>query len=112
MNLYQIKLASAFPAETEQEALRRFNDEQELYSIQESDFSIVIPKDDYAKIFKFARTLYEVATIAEVNVSEVVSAYVKKLGYELSDDDISEGVLKWVERMADFDEDEVENWLN
>lgn len=112
MNLYQIKLTSVFPGETEQEALRRFNDEQEIYSIQESDFNIVIPKDDYAKIFKFARTLYEVVPFAEVNVSELVSAYVRKLGYELSDDDISEGVLKWVERLSEYDEDELENWLN
>lgn len=112
MNLYQVKLTSVFPGETEQQALGRFQDEQEIYSMQESDFSIVIPKDSYAKIFKFARTLYEVATIAEVKVDELVSAYVKKLGYELSDDDISEGVLKWVERMSDFDEDEIDDWLN
>ena len=112
MNLYQIKLASVFPGENEKEAHGRFYDEQELYSIQESDFSIVIPKDDYAKIFKFARSLYEVATVTEVKVNELVNAYVKKLGYELSEDEVWEGVLKWVERFCDYDEEEVENWLN
>lgn len=111
MNLYQIKLACAFPGLTESEALKRFQDELEISCVQEDDFSIIIPKDDYAKIFKLARTLYNIADECDINVSETVSIYVKKLGYELSDDDLYDGVLKWVERFCDFDEDEIDDWL-
>lgn len=112
MNLYVIKVTSVFPGNCEKEALDRFHDETEPGNIQESDFSIVIPKDDYAKIFKFARSLYEVVAVTEIDVSKVVSAYAQKLGYELTDDDVWEGVLKWVERFCDYDDDEVESWLN
>lgn len=111
MNLYQIKLTSAFPGHTEKEALERFQDEFETNCAQEDDFSVIIPKDDYAKIFKLARTLYTIADECDINVSETVSIYVKKLGYELSNDDLFDGVLKWVERFCDFDEDEIDDWL-
>lgn len=111
MNLYKVNLTTVFPGNSESEALYRFQDETEPGNIQESDFSIVVPKDDYDKIFKFAIKLYEVNAVTEINVAEITSAYAKKLGYELSDDDIWEGILKWVERVCDLDEDEIDEWL-
>lgn len=112
MNLYEINLTKVYPGETEQEALRRFTDEVELNAVQESDFVVTIPKDDYTKLFRFARTLYEVNQCSEINVNELVTVYAKKLGYELSEDDLWHGILKWVERFADFADDDIEEWLN
>ena len=111
MNLYKANLTTVFPGNAESEALYRFQDETEPSNIQESDFTVIIPKDDYEKIFKFALKLYEVNTVTEINVCELTSAYMKKLGYELLDDDIYEGILKWVERVCDLDEDEIDEWL-
>lgn len=110
MNLYTTKVTTVIPAKSESEALGRFEDEQDLNSVQESDFNILIPECDYSKIFKFARTLCEINAPHEV-VAQLTRSYVQKLGYELTDDEVWDGILKWAERLAEFDEDEIESWL-
>ena len=113
MNLYQYKYAiSAVPAENAQGAADRYYEETDGNGADEKDFVILVPHEDFIKIYRLARTLNAIDQYTAENVQALVEAYAKQLGYNLSQSDLWHGVLKWAERFTDMDDEDIEDWLN
>lgn len=113
MNLYQYKYAiSAVPAKDAEEAAERYYNEIDEDVPDEKDFVVLIPHEDFIKIFRLARTLNSIDQYTVENVQALVEAYAKQLGYNLSQSDLWHGILKWAERFMDVDDEEIEEWLN
>lgn len=113
MNLYQYKYAiSAVPAENAQRAADRYYEETDGNGADEKDFVILVPHEDFIKIFRLARTLNAIDQYTAENVQALVEAYAKQLGYNLSQSDLWHGILKWAERFTDMDDEDIEDWLN
>jgi hypothetical protein len=113
MNLYQYKYAiSAVPAENAQEAANRYYEETDGNEADEKDFVVLIPHEDFIKIFRLARTLNSIDQYTAENVRALVEAYAKQLGYQLSPSDLWCGILKWAERFSDVDDEDIEEWMN
>lgn len=113
MNLYQYKYAiTAVPAENAAGAADRYQEETDGNSVNEKDFVVLVPHEDFIKIFRLARTLYAIDQYTAENVQALVEAYTKQLGYELSESDLWHGILKWAERFTDMDDEDIEDWIN
>jgi len=113
MNLYQYKYAiSVVPAENAKEAADRYYNETDGDLAYSNDFVVLIPHEDFIKIFRLARTLNSIDQYTAENVQALVEAYAKQLGYNLSQSDLWHGILKWSERFMDVDDEEIEEWLN
>lgn len=113
MNLYQYKYAiTAVPAETPAGAVDRYQEQTDGENVAEKDFVVLIPHEDFIKIFRLARTLNAIDQYTAENVQALVEAYAKQLGYSLSESDLWHGILKWVERFTDIDDEDIEDWLN
>ena len=113
MNLYQYKYAiTAVPAEDAKGAAERYYNETDGNVADSNDFVVLIPHEDFIKIFRLARTLNSIDQYTAENVQALVEAYAKQLGYNLSQSDLWHGILKWAERFLEGDDEEVEDWLN
>lgn len=114
MNLYQYKyVISVVPAEDSKGAVERYEQETDSNSCANpQDFTVLVPHEDFIKIFRLARTLNSIDQYTAENVEALVEAYAKQLGYQLSPHDLWHGILKWAERFMDVDDEEIEEWLN
>lgn len=114
MNLYQYKyVISVVPAEDSKGAVERYVQETDWNSCANpQDFTVLIPHEDFIKIFRLARTLNSIDQYTAEIVEALVEAYAKQLGYQLSPYDLWHGILKWAERFMDVDDEEIEEWLN
>lgn len=114
MNLYQYKYAiSVVPAEDPKGAVREYMLEADSNSwANPQDFTVLVPHEDFIKMFRLSRTLYSIDQYTAENVEALVEAYAKQLGYQLSPSDLWHGILKWAERFMDVDDEEIEEWLN
>ena len=114
MNLYQYKyVISVVPAEDSEGAMERYQAETDFNSCTNpQDFTVLVPHEDFIKIFRLSRTLYSIDQYTVENVQALVEAYAKQLGYQLSPSDLWHGILKWAERLADTEDEEIEDWLN
>ena len=112
MNLYRYKHAiTVVPSPNTENAQDRYFGETEIWADQK-DFEILVPHQDFVKLFRLARTLYDIEQYSAEDVETLVDAYAKKLGYSLSSSDLWHGILKWVERFDDFGDEDIEDWLN
>ena len=111
MNLYKYTGTTVTPGETVKEAMRRFEEVVENMTLKEEDFELLLPAEVYMKVFRLGRMLYEVEQFNSEEVEAVVLAYCKKLGYELTKEEIWDGILVWVERTLDYDDEELDNWM-
>lgn len=113
MKLYQYKYAvRVVPGRNPEEANEHFMTEREVKGFDDADFELLVPHVDFVKLFRLARTLYEFDYYTPEDISALVSTYATKLGYTLSDSDIWHGIMKWVERFSDADDEDIEDWLN
>lgn len=114
MNLYQYKyVISVIPAEDSKGAMERYQEETDSNSCTNpQDFTVLVPHEDFIKMFRLSRTLYSIDQYTAENVQALVEAYAKQLGYQLSPSDLWHGILKWAERFMDVDDEEIEEWLN
>lgn len=113
MNLYKYNFAvTAVPAMTAEDAADRYSNETDDATTNEKDFSVLVPHEDFIKIFRLARTLYEIEQYTAEDVEVLVEAYSKNLGYNLSKSDLWYGILLWAERLMDMDDEDIEDWLN
>lgn len=111
MNLYRLNPTPVVVAEDLERAVSRYGEQTEEDFIQESSFTLIVPSSDYSKIFKLALTLTRDKQYSYDEVEELVSVYAKKLGYDLTEYELWRGVLLWAERLSDFPDDEIEEWL-
>lgn len=113
MNLYKYKYAiTAVPAKDNQEAAKRYYTETDGNLADSNDFVVLIPHEDFIKIFRLARTLNSIDQYTAEDVQTLVEAYAKQLGYNLSQSDLWHGILKWSERFMEVSDEEIEDWLN
>lgn len=113
MELYEYKYAvKVSPGRNAEEAQAHFMADLEIKGIEKSDFKLLVPHEDFVKLFRLARTLYEVDQYTPEDISTLVSTYANILGYTLSNSDIWHGILKWAERLSDSDDEDIEDWLN
>ena len=111
MNLYRLNPIPVVVAEDLERAVDRYEAQMEDEDIQESNFTLIVPSSDHSKIFKLALTLTRDEQYNYEEVKELVNAYAKKLGYELTEQELWRGVLLWAERLSEFQDDEIEEWL-
>ncbi len=111
MNLYRLNPIPVVVAEDLERAVDRYEAQMEDEDIQESNFTLIVPSSDYSNIFKLALTLTRDEQYNYKEVEELVNAYAKKLGYELTEQELWRGVLLWAERLSEFQDDEIEEWL-
>lgn len=114
MKLYRYKYAiSVAPGKCEEEASERLDAEMDSSSaILYTDFEVLVTHEDFVKLFRLARMLDSIDQFTSEDIEPIVQAYAKKLGYELTDSELWHGVLKWVERFSDTDDEVIEDWLN
>ena len=112
MNLYKYEGTTVAPGENVQEAMTRFQEEVDNIVLSENDFRLILPSDAYMKVFRLGRMLYEVDQFNSEEVEAIVLAYTKKLGYDLTKEELWDGVLKWVERTLEYDDEELDKWMN
>ena len=111
MNLYRLNLIPVVVAEDLERAVDRYEEQRKNEDIQESNFTLIIPSSDYSKIFRLALILTRDEQYNYEEVEKLVNAYAKKLGYELTEQELLSGVLLWAERLSEFQDDEIEEWL-
>lgn len=114
MKLYKYsKVITVVPAETPKSAIERYDMATECHEeLCEQDFEVVIDHVDFIKIFRLARMLDSIEQYDCKDIEVIVHAYVKRLGYELTVQELHDGILNWVERLSDLDDEEVEEWIN
>ena len=78
----------------------------------EKDFEVIIEHEDFVRIFRFARMLSTTDQYNWSDVETLTASYVEHLGYQLSKEELREGILVWVERFDDVDDEEIEDWIN
>lgn len=113
MIIYRYKQAiTLVPALSEKEAVNRYIMETDGNEVCEAEFEIFIPQEDAMKIFRLAFMLNTIDQYNHKDIEVIVMAYTKQLGYELSEKELWDAILKWAERLAEFDEEEIEDWIN
>lgn len=111
MKLYKhICNISLVPGRDQEQALDRYNMNEENTTAE--DFDVLIPHEDFIKIFRLARLLNTLDQYDYNAIQVIVGAYCKHLGYELDSKDLWDGILVWVERLDDADDEDIEDWLN
>lgn len=76
------------------------------------DLEVIIPHEDFIKIFRLARMLNSIDQYTYENVETITLTYAKQLGYDLSSTDLWNGILVWVERFEDANDEDIECWIN
>ena len=114
MKLYRYKYAiSVIPSWNTEEATDKYNAEIDSnIAMNKSDFEVLICHEDFVKLFRLARTLSNIDQYDCNDIEALVDAYAKKLGYSLTPSELWHGILKWVERFSDTDDEDIEDWLN
>lgn len=101
---------SVVPAGDKVQALDRYQMNED--NTTSEDFEVLIPHEDFVKIFRLARLLNTLDQYNCNDIEAIVGAYTKHLGYELSDKELWDGILVWAERLDDADDEDIEEWLN
>ena len=112
MNLYRLNFIPVVVAEDPERAAQRYREQMKDEITQELSFRLVVPSSDYRKIFKLAVTLVRDGQYSYEDIEELVKAYAVRLGYYLTGHELLLGVLLWAERLSEFSDDEIEEWLN
>lgn len=111
MKLYKHNCNITFvPGRDEDQALERYNMNED--NTTSEDFEVVIPHEDFVKIFRLARLLNTLDQYDYRAIEVIVDAYCKHLGYTLTNKDLWDGILVWAERFDDVDDEDIEEWLN
>lgn len=112
MKLYEYKYAiNVVPGRNPEEAADHYYSETEIQCSGEKDFELLVPHEDFIKLFRLARTLDQQPQYTAEDIIALVDAYAKKLGYTLTESDIWHGIVKWSERLSDSDDEDIEDWL-
>jgi hypothetical protein len=113
MKLYKLSVISSFPGRTEEEAKERFAEHLGVSNIDvELTVEEVVPHENFIQIFRLARYLDSVDQYTYEQKIAIVKAYAGSLGYNLTDDQVGEGIITWAERLSDMDDEDIEEWLN
>lgn len=114
MKLYRYtQKTSVVPATDCESAAERYDmTVRALAPIDEKDFEVIIEHEDFVRIFRFARMLSTADQYNWSDVETLTASYVEHLGYQLSKEELWEGILVWVERFDDVDDEEIEDWIN
>lgn len=98
------------PGKDEEQALDRYQMNED--NTTSEDFEVLIPHEDFVKIFRLARLLNTLDQYNYGDIEVIVSAYTKHLGYDLDSNELWDGILVWAERFDDTDDEDIEEWLN
>lgn len=114
MKLYRYThKTSVVPATNCEGAMERYDINMQAVSpIEAKDFEVIIEHEDFIKIFRLARLLTSIDQYDATDVQTLTSAYVNHLGYNLTEDELWDGILVWAERFDDVDDEEIEDWIN
>ena len=113
MRLFKYKPAiTVIPGSDNRNAAEHFDMEMDCrIPSQEKDFEVVVPHEDFIKLFRLARLLGDIEHFTSDQIGAIVETYAKQLGYNLTTDEIFHGIIHWSERFADMDDEDIENWL-
>lgn len=81
-------------------------------SPEPEDLEVIIPHEDFTKIFRLARMINSIDQYTYQDVEVITLAYCNQLGYELTENELWNGILVWVERFEDADDEDIEPWIN
>ena len=110
MKLYKhINNISVVPGRNEAQAIDAYNMNEENTSTD--DFEVIIPHEDFIKIFRLARKLNTLLNDYSA-MENIVASYTRYLGYDLDSKELWDGILVWVERFDEIDDEDIEDWLN
>ena len=101
---------SVVPGKDTDQALDRYNMNED--NTTSEDFEVLIPHEDFVKIFRLARLLNTLDQYNFADIEVIVGAYTKHLGYDLDNKELWDGILVWAERFDDIDDEDIEEWLN
>lgn len=101
---------SVAPGRDAEQALDRYQMNED--NTTSEDFEVLIPHEDFVKIFRLARLLNTLDQYDATAIEVIVGAYTKHLGYDLTDKELWDGILVWAERLDDSDDEDIEDWLN
>jgi len=114
MKLFKVEIAILAPAQDAEGAKNRFIDQYDsTESIVESlTVHEIVPHEDFIKLFRLGRILDKIDQFSTFETISLVTEYAKLLGYILTVDEVSEGIIAWCERLEDIPDEELEDWLN
>ena len=98
------------PGRNTDQALDRYNMHED--NTTSEDFEVLIPHEDFVKIFRLARLLNTLDQYDYKDTEVIVETYTKHLGYDLTNKELWDGILVWAERFDDADDEDIEDWLN
>ena len=112
--IYEINLNERyFPALSQKDALEMRNNGNCGECLQDSDVDIncLVPADDTMKLFILAKTMEESNRFEFSEIYSVVSALAIQLGYKEHEKEITNCILKWIERLDEMNIVDLEEWI-
>lgn len=110
--IYEIKLKdSLFPAVSADEAIEMWNNgNSKSANTEELEVKMIVTEEDTVKLFLLTKTMYDTDKFNCEEVAVAVSAVAAEMGYT-NTEEISNCVIKWVERFEDSTLGELEEWV-
>lgn len=112
--IYEIKLKdNFFPALSEEEALEMQNNGNCRAHLVDDEVEVtkIVSEEHTVKLFLLAKTMYDTEKFEYNEVESAVNALARELGYYNISSEVTDCVIKWVERFEDMALSELEEWI-
>ena len=112
MNLYRYnKVINVIPGRDANDAAFHYEEATDINGSEAKDFELVVPHEDFIRLFRLARTLVDNDQYTSDNISSILLGYALSLGYNLTLEEVIEGIVVWAERFIDMDDEDIEDWI-
>lgn len=99
------------PGRDSEEAVENYEIMSGGAKISESRLEILVPPEDYERIFLIAYTLAKTPGITPDQLQALTQTYADQIGYSLTNTEIYFGFTRWVYRFIETAEEDTSSWL-